>query len=182
MKIQILKYLGELAVCVLLILNLTACDTEPPVEPDAPVIIACNVSGDVTLDYKATKGVINILSGQVYQVQFSTKATINNESYAMLISVFPKNMIDTSGVFTVVEPGNNSVKENYAIVLFFTGYDTKNQKEFWGTSGTVDLSEMIIGKTKLFLKGNFNFEATYKGTDTMNVSVSEGWIDYYRKY
>ncbi len=162
--------------------GLISCDETPPVTPVLPDVIGCTVAGDITLDYTSIKGFLNILTGQVYQFQLSSTAKINNESYALVISIFPKNKDATSGFFTIVKPGDTSVKENYAYALFITGWDTPREVSYWANTGTIDLSEMQIGQVNQIIKGNFNFVATSNDTVTKTVTVSDGWIDYSRKY
>jgi len=164
-----------------IIFGLCSCDEEPPVKPVLPDILGCNITGDLSLDYVSKKIALSKLTDFTYQFQFSSIATIDNESYALVISVFPKSTEDTSGVFTIVPRWDNSIKENYAIALFISGYRTNHAKEFWADSGTVELDRMFVGKALNIIHGNFNFYATTADT-VEKITVSDGWVDYVRKY
>jgi hypothetical protein len=157
-----------------------SCETEPPVTPVLPDVVGFKVRGDDSLDYVSIKGFISVLSGSINQFQFSSVATINNESYALVLSVFPNSKQDTSEVYKIVQPGDSSSKENYAYALFITGYNTNHEVEYWAFEGSVNLSITYIGKSINSLKGNFIFNATAKDTAIKQISVSDGWIDFTR--
>lgn len=182
MKIVIKKYYLSITLLISSLI-ITACDSEPPVIT-YPDVVGFTMTGDLNLDYISKKGFIAIISGNQNQFQFSTDATINKRTYALVISIFRKNENDTTKSFTAYDPRNTSGKDSYAMISFMSDYgDQNNQRQFWAQSGNVDFSVMNIGLLETKIVGNFNFQAiNVRGTDTLKVSVSNGWFNYKRQF
>lgn len=182
MKINFNKYYLNF---VLLVISITlfACDSEPPVI-NYPDVVGFKLTGDLNIDYISKKGFIAIISGNQNQFQFSTDATINKRSYALVISVFRKSEDDTTKTFTVYDPRYTSGKDSYAMISFMSDYgDKTNQRQYWAQTGEVDFSVMNIGLIETKIVGTFNFYAiNVRGTDTLKVSVTDGWFNYKRQF
>jgi hypothetical protein len=182
LKIGFKKYYLNLVFLVISI-SIIACDSEPPVI-NYPNVVGFKMTGDINMDYISKKGFIAIISGNQNQFQFSTDATINKRSYALVISIFRKAENDTVKTFTVIDPRYTSDKDNYAMISFMSDYgDKTNQRQYWAQTGTVDFSVMNIGLIETKVVGTFNFDATnVRGTDTLKVSVTDGWFNYKRQF
>jgi|GEM_PF-7038131 len=175
---------GWIVAFFIIVFSLFSCDTEPPVVPPGPDVVGFKATGDVNVDYISKKGFISILSGSVKMFQFSSDATINKEHFAFIISVFRKSETDTTRNFIICDPQFTSGKENYAMVSLITKYlDKQNQKVIYAQDGMVSFSKMSIGGAETTIKGVFYFNASKViGSDTIRVTVTDGWFDYTRSF
>lgn len=170
---------GKILIAALFLAFFSACD-EPPVDPVLPDVLGCNLTGEINLNYISKKVFFSVLSGNVNQYSLSSIATIDKVNYALTFSIFPKTHGDTSGVYSIIKPGNNTIKENYAYALFISGYKTDSPVEYWATEGSIILSYKYIGQSINSIKGTFNLVVKDPDTGIEKISVPDGWIDFTR--
>ncbi len=165
-----------------LLLALIACNNEPPVNPVYPPVITCTVRGDVNVDYSSIKGFIGVnqqFKGK--QLFFSSIAKIDGQNYDILISLFFKDTIATTGEFSIRKPDiNDSLNDLHAWAAFSVGLEGDNRTEFWADSGLATIEIMDMESQPHRIKGTFYFVA-YDTTNTKKIIVSDGLVDL-KKY
>jgi len=165
-----------------LLLVLIACNNEPPVNPDYPPVITCTVRGDVNVNYTSIKGFIGVnqqFEGK--QLFFSSIAKIDGQNYDILISLFFKDTIATTGEFPIRKPNiNDSLIDLHSWAAFSVGPQGNNRTEFWADSGLVKIDIMDMKSQPHRIKGTFYFTA-YDSTNTKKIIVSNGFVDL-KKY
>jgi hypothetical protein len=158
-------------------LLLIACDDDPPVVPEPDPVMGCKVNGDIVVDYFSGKGFIGMIANERFQYYFSSYQVINGKEYGLLISLFPSNPNDTSGVFPIIHYSDSALAGNFAYAAFVVDNEKTTEVQYWADSGVINIDYVAIGKKNNLIKGRFNFTALDKATNTKRITVSEGWVN-----
>lgn len=159
-----------------------ACNEEPPVAPDPNPDMGCKVEGEINLNYESAKGFIGSTSDERFQLFFSSYKVIDGIEYGLIVSLFPKNIADTNGIFPIIHYTNEKPDSNFAWAAFVVENGKPNEIQFWADSGQVNMTKIIIGEKTNQLKGTFYFRAYDKKTKTKMVKITDGWVDFEQKF
>ena len=174
--IKFIKHINFI-IAVLLTVFIISCDETPPVEPEPDPVMGCKVEGEITVNYSSGKGFIGIIQNEVFQYYFSSYKIINGREYGLLISLFPENPADTSGVFPIVSQYDPPDSGNYAYAAFVVDNEKPTEIQFWAESGSLDISFVSLGKKNNKIVGTFSFNALDKATKQKSITVTDGWVN-----